>query len=109
MENALIDLSHFRGAQLVDTLMDNAEEQRMLVMISQLQAKLTVDGNQYCYTYGEWPNDCVVGFGNTPRLAMVEFCRNFATQTIKAPPDKTPNLPGFEQSMKDLNDLNIRP
>ena len=34
---------------------------------------LSIDGNQWCATYGENPQDGVAGFGNSPSEAMVDF------------------------------------
>jgi len=41
--------------------------------------KLSFDGNQWCAFYGENLQDCVVGFGDSPAKAMLEFDRAWKT------------------------------
>lgn len=87
METTYIDLNHYRGAQLVDTLQNAADTLQHLQLIKMLQPKFGKDGNQYCFLYGELPNDCIVGFGDTPYLAMLDFSHNFYNS--KATPNPT--------------------
>ena len=79
-----IDFDHYRGAQLADELEIHLRMQEDLLTIAALKPTLSVDGNQYCYIIGQIPEpDCVVGFGDTPMLAMKDFCNNFRTQKVK--------------------------
>lgn len=49
-----------------------------LDIINSTGAKLHKDGNKWCYLVGELPElNSVVGFGDTPLLAMVDFCKNY--------------------------------
>lgn len=38
--------------------------------------------------YGEMPNNCIVGFGDTAHAAMLDFSKNFYTEKAKEPPLK---------------------
>ena len=50
------------------------------VVVNGIGAKLTKDGNQWCYIFGELPEpNCIVGFGNSPEEAL----RNFYSEFIK--------------------------
>jgi len=40
-------------------------------------AKLSIDGNQYCWLHGDNLQDGVAGFGKSPYLAALDFNRNF--------------------------------
>lgn len=75
-----IDFDHWMGSQLGDTAMNNLEEERRLKIIKNLNPKFTKDGNKYCFLYGELPNNCVIGFGDTAYEAMNDFCNNFYTR-----------------------------
>lgn len=74
-----LDGEHWRTAELVNELQVAAAELRILQIISQLKPVLSKDGNQFCFLYGEMPNDCVVGFGGTPWKAAQNFYDNFLT------------------------------
>lgn len=80
MENLNIDFNHWKGSQIGDTIQANLSEQRDLQIISALKPEFSKDGNTWCYLYGVLPNDCIVGFGETPREAMFDFVRNFDNQ-----------------------------
>lgn len=52
--------------------------ERQLLVIKNLSPQFGKDGNQYFYMLGELPEaDCIVGFGDTPAMAMQEFCKAF--------------------------------
>jgi hypothetical protein len=53
------------------------QEERELILIKQTGAKLSRDGNQYCYLIGEDMQSGVAGFGKTPYAAMMELNRKF--------------------------------
>ena len=47
-----------------------------LLIVSNLHAKFGKDGDQYFYIIGDLPEpNCIVGFGDTPMLALDEFCK----------------------------------
>ena len=48
------------------------EKQEFLLM-SMLNPKVSIDGNQWCVLYGENLQDGVAGFGDSPLLAMFDF------------------------------------
>lgn len=77
--NTLLDGDHYKTVQLVDTLMANANVQANLDLIEALKPKFFQDGNKFCYLYGELPNDCVVGYGDTAYEAMCDFSKCFFT------------------------------
>lgn len=75
--NNFLDGEHWRTAQLTEELQAAAAELRTLQFINQIKPTFSVDGNQCCFLYGELPNDCVVGYGDTPWKAAQEFHNNF--------------------------------
>jgi len=44
--------------------------------------KILPDGNQWCVLLGDNIQEGVVGFGDTPRKAVVNFNHNFDNQTL---------------------------
>ena len=44
--------------------------------------KIFPDGDQWCVLLGESIQEGVVGFGDTPRKAAIDFNRNFNHQTL---------------------------
>lgn len=80
MEKSFIDADHWKGAQILEDIQEQVFQNTQLDMLTKLNPEFSKDGNQYCYLYGELPNDCVVGFGDTPYLAMMDFNKNFQTQ-----------------------------
>lgn len=75
-----IDFDHWKGSQLGDEMSSMLAEKRMLQIIESLKPEFSKDGNQYCYLYGTLPNNCVLGFGDTPYKAMEHFCNNFYSE-----------------------------
>ncbi len=72
-----IDYDHWKGAQIGDIQTEIVNEQFELQIIAMLKPNLSLDGNQYCFTYGEVPNDCIQGFGDTAIQAARDFKKNF--------------------------------
>ena len=79
-----IDFDHRSGHILYDQELTNLFEEEKLVKlkhnletIKALNPSFTKDGDKYCYLYGNLPNDCVIGFGDTAYLAMIDFVKNF--------------------------------
>ena len=79
MSEPYLDANHYRVQQLVDTLQCSADQLGALQLIEKLKPKFSKDGNQWCYLYGELPNDCIIGFGDTAVQAMYDFQKNFLT------------------------------
>ena len=75
-----IDFDHWKGSMIADEMLNNIALEKSLKVIESLKPEFSKDGNQYCYLYGTLPNDCVIGFGDTPYLAMENFVHNFFTQ-----------------------------
>lgn len=78
-----LDADHWKVAQLVDELNGAATELRVLQLIALLKPTLSRDGNEFCFLFGTFPNDCVVGFGETVGLAMYDFGTNFWSKKAK--------------------------
>lgn len=72
-----IDGTQIQGSNLLDEMFSRLSELRELDLIEKLKPILRQDGNQFCYLYGELPNDCVIGFGDTVAMAMNDFYKNF--------------------------------
>lgn len=80
-----IDFDHWKGSQIGDEISNQLDLEKRLSIISALKPTFSKDGNQWCYLYGELPNDCIVGFGDTPHDAMNDFVMNFYNQkAVKA-------------------------
>jgi len=75
-----IDFDHWRGSQIADEVQNQLTLDMQLSVLKALNPTFGKDGNQWSYLYGELPNDCIVGFGDTPYLAMVDFVHNFQSQ-----------------------------
>jgi|JI9StandDraft_1071089.scaffolds.fasta_scaffold442294_2 hypothetical protein len=84
-----IDFEHWKGSQIGDEITNQLDLERRLSIIKALNPKFGKDGNQWSYLYGELPNDCIVGFGDTPHDAMDDFVKNFYNQkAVIAPKSK---------------------
>ena len=46
-------------------------------LVALLRPKLYIDGNQWCCMYGDNIQDGVCGFGDTPRLAALDWVRSW--------------------------------
>lgn len=79
----IIDPNSHAAVSITDTVIANLELQRELQIIQHLQPKFSKDGNQFCYLYGENLQEGIAGFGDTPYLAMADFCRNFYSEKIQ--------------------------
>jgi len=75
-----IDFDHWKGSQIGDDIQINLSEERDFQIFRAFNPVFSKDGNQYCFLYGTLPNDCIVGFGDTPQLAMKDFCNNYFNQ-----------------------------
>jgi hypothetical protein len=52
-------------------------EKRILMFISELKPKLSKDGNQWCFLWGENLQEGIAGFGETPLQAAADFLNEF--------------------------------
>ena len=50
---------------------------KILKTIGALKPKFSIDGNQYCFLYGEDLQKGISGFGDTPYDAAVNFYNTF--------------------------------
>ena len=50
-------------------------EQAEYNLFQLLKPRIFIDGNQWCVLYGENLQDGVAGFGDSPYLAVVDFCK----------------------------------
>ena len=75
-----IDFDHWQGTQIADIQMAILQTEQDMQLVSMLKPEFTKDGNMYCYAYPSLkglPNDCVLGFGETPLKAAQDFNNNF--------------------------------
>lgn len=75
-----IDFDHWVGSQIGREIQDQLALDYTLSIIKAFNPKFSQDGNQYCFIYGELPNDCIVGYGDTAYDAMNDFVKNFSNQ-----------------------------
>jgi hypothetical protein len=75
-----IDFDHWQGSQIADEIKNQQYLEMQLSIIKALSPVFSMDGNQYCFLYGTLPNDCIVGFGDTPHDAMVDFVKSYYNQ-----------------------------
>ena len=68
------DISH--QAEIVKSEFLNVayEQQRPSVLF---RPELSLDGNQWCVSYGTNLQEGIAGFGDTPAKAMLDFDKNF--------------------------------
>lgn len=79
-ETNVIDFNHWLGSEIGNQLLVNAQEARWLQIISNLKPTFGKEGGRYYYminTVGVGEPDCIIGYGDTPYKAMVDFCRCF--------------------------------
>jgi len=53
------------------------------IPVRMLNAELAMDGNVWEWLAGDNPMEGIVGYGETPYKAMLEFNKDFHTRTIK--------------------------
>ena len=66
-------LEHLQHQEIMNVLVTESE----FVLFRQMGAKLIKDGNQWCCLYGENLHDGIVGFGDTPHQAVIDFNKQF--------------------------------
>tara|TARA_R110000850_G_scaffold268546_1_gene400194 strand:- start:322 stop:576 length:255 start_codon:yes stop_codon:yes gene_type:complete len=81
-----VDFEHHLGNTIGEEILNQQDLDRRLSIISSLKPSFSKDGNQWCYLYGELPNDYIVGFGDTPHAAMDDFVNSFYNQKAIVPP-----------------------
>lgn len=52
-------------------------ERAELNLVVTLGAKISIDGNKWCWLFGENLQDGISGFGGSPYLAAIEFNKAF--------------------------------
>ncbi len=77
-----LDPNSWQAQSIADQIIAILGDKRELELIQILQPQFSQDGNQYCYLYGEMPNDYIAGFGDTAILAARDFFNNFYNQKV---------------------------
>jgi hypothetical protein len=75
----------WREDQVHGVMMEAYEQQKRFVIINGLGAKLSRDGNQFCFIVGDMPEHTVVGFGETVAKAAIDFEHNYYNSIAVAP------------------------
>lgn len=80
------DLEHYLG-RISEHLSDISENVRRDSFFKKsacvaFGAKLSVDGNQFCFLLGDDLQSGIAGFGDTPSAAMLDFDSNFHTYKL---------------------------
>jgi hypothetical protein len=71
-------MNEIQKSILFEESKENILLERSLILVKYLKPKFGKDGNQFFYMLGELPNpDCIVGFGNSPERALINFCLDF--------------------------------
>ena len=66
--------------RLYDMEMETATTTFDLAIFKSLKPRLFKDGDQWCCLYGESIQEGIVGFGNTPYNAILEFNKEFISK-----------------------------
>lgn len=74
------DINQQGAYDLLNDMKNVVYEQERVYLVSTLGAKFQQEGNQYCWIYGELPNNAIIGFGDTPGEAMHDFWMSFYNQ-----------------------------
>jgi len=62
----------------------NEELREHFIIVNNLNARLLKEGNQWCWIVGELPEqNCIVGFGDTPEKALIDFCKRFRGDNVQ--------------------------
>lgn len=83
MERIYLDPNHHQTAAIMDRITDDLQNKAELELVKTLGAKFLKEGDQFCWLYGEMPNDCIVGFGKTAYEATRDFWMNFHNEKAK--------------------------
>jgi len=78
-----IDFDHIRGEQLANEAHNNLILEGELSIIASLKPEFRREGDQWMYLYGEMPEHYIVGFGDTPYKAMLDFNASFYNAKAK--------------------------
>lgn len=75
-----------------------AIEAEEMNLIAVLRPRLSIDGNLWCFLYGDNLQEGVAGFGPTPYAAALDFRRNWLSQraTVAAGPEAAKTAPSTE-------------
>jgi len=74
----LLDANHYKVAELIDQLTNNAAIAGDLQFISELKPLFYTHKGKFIYEYGE-----IIGEGETAYLAMTNFVSKFKAQKVK--------------------------
>ena len=69
----ITSLDQIQHSEQMDMLIREGE----FMTVKQTGAVLSLDGNQYCWLFGENLQVGIAGFGDTPYLAMLDFNKAF--------------------------------
>ena len=72
------------GASLLNLRDELIVESAEIELALKFNPKFTIDGNQYCYLYGDDLQTGISGFGDTVLLALLNFYKNIRHQKVKA-------------------------
>lgn len=67
---------------IYQTKMGMLSDEAEFTPVRALGASLSVDGNQFCWLFGDNIQEGISGFGDTPHLAMLDFNKCFYTRKI---------------------------
>jgi hypothetical protein len=72
----------WREAQIHEEIIALIQSQKEKAIFEMLNPKLNLDGNQWCCIWGEMPETYIVGFGDSPALAISDFYSSYFTSKI---------------------------
>lgn len=68
--------SHYQDLQH-QSIMNRLIQEQEYSLFAQLKPSLTKDGNMWCVLYGDNLQTGIVGFGETPYLAVLDFTKQW--------------------------------
>jgi len=68
---------HQQSGKTIDTNTADDEDERDLSLIRIFHPKIYIDGDMWCCLLGDNLQDGVCGFGDSPYMAALNFCRAF--------------------------------
>ena len=74
-----MEISDYTQGILEGTIIESAE----MNLVRLFNAKISIDGDMWCWLHGDNLQDGVAGFGKTPYLAALDFNKNFMNQRIE--------------------------
>ena len=77
--NRMVYYDNWKGTYTSNEKQKQAQLERYLMIFHALKPVLSEDGDKWCYLYGEYPANCIAGYGDTPYDAMIDFVNEFCT------------------------------